>query len=76
LLVIDFAEVTLIDSSAANMIEGLAAKARRRGVAVYLSGTSPAMRRELRTYGARPPLVRYAPSIDYALAAARRRGEL
>ena len=30
-LVIDFAEVTLIDSSAANMIEGLAAKARRRG---------------------------------------------
>jgi sulfate permease, SulP family len=30
-LVLDFAEVTLVDSSAANMIEGLAAKARRRG---------------------------------------------
>ena len=37
-LIIDFAGVTLIDSSAANMIEGLAAKARRHGVAVYLTG--------------------------------------
>ena len=37
-LVIDFAGVTLVDSSAANMIEGLAAKARRQGVAVYLTG--------------------------------------
>ena len=37
-LVIDFAGVTLVDFSAANMIEGLAGKARRRGVAVYLSG--------------------------------------
>jgi SulP family sulfate permease len=75
-LVIDFAGVTLIDSSAANMIEGLAAKARRRGVAVYLTAAAPAMRRELLTHGARPPLVRYAPSIEAALAAARRRGEL
>ena len=41
-LVIDLSEVTLVDSSAANMIEGLAAKARRRGVAVYLSGARPA----------------------------------
>jgi SulP family sulfate permease len=75
-LVIDFAEVTLIDSSAANMIEGLAAKARRRGVAVYLTGAPPALRRELLAHGARRPLVRYAPTIDDALDRARRRGEL
>ncbi len=75
-LVVDLSGVTLVDSSAANMIEGLAHKAHRRKVAVYLSGASPSLRRELLTHGARPPLVRYAASIESALAAARRRGEL
>ena len=76
LLVIDLAGVTLVDSSAANMIEGLAHKARRQGVAVYLSGASPALRRALLAQGARPPLVRYAASVEAALAAARRRGQI
>jgi SulP family sulfate permease len=75
-LVIDFSGVTLVDSSAANMIEGLARKARRQGVAVYLAGASPKLRRDLLAHGARPPLVRYAPAVDAALAAARRRGTL
>jgi SulP family sulfate permease len=75
-LVIDFSGVSLIDSSAANMIEGIAAKARRRGVAVYLTGTSRELRRELLSHGARPPLARYAHTIADALAAARKRGEL
>ena len=75
-LVIDFAGVTLVDSSAANMIEGLAAKACRQGVAVYLTGAAPALRRRLLSHGARPPQVRYAPRSKLALAAARRRGEL
>ena len=75
-LVIDLAGVTLVDSSAANMIEGLAAKARRRGVAVYLSGASPALRRALLAQGARPPMVRYARSVEAALAGARRRGQI
>ena len=51
---------------------GPSAKARRRGVAVYLTGAGPGVRRELLTHGARPPLVRYAPTIEAALAAARR----
>jgi SulP family sulfate permease len=75
-LVIDFADVTLVDSSAANMIEGLARKARRRGVAVYLTGTTPALRRTFLTHGARPPLVRYVRSVEGAVEAARRRGQL
>jgi SulP family sulfate permease len=75
-LVIDFSGVSLIDSSAANMIEGIAAKARRRGVAVYLSGAARDLRRELLSHGARPPLVRFSASIDDALVAARRRGDL
>jgi SulP family sulfate permease len=68
LLVLDFAEVTLVDSSAAHMIEGIARKADRRGVAVYLTGGTPALRRDLRAHGVRPPLVRYAPSVEAALA--------
>ena len=57
-LVVDFAEVTLVNSSAANMIEGLAAKARRGGVAVYLTGASPrAGGGNWLAHGARPPLV-------------------
>jgi len=75
-LVIDLAGVTLVDSSAANMLEGLARKARRRGVAVYLTGATPALRRDLLAHGLRPPEVRYARSIGAGLAAARRRGEL
>ena len=76
LLVVDLSGVTLVDSSAANMIEGLARKARRQGVALYVAGAAAPLRRDLLAHGARPPLVRYAPSIDAALAGARRRGVL
>ncbi|MFT3974289.1 MAG: SulP family inorganic anion transporter [Amaricoccus sp.] len=75
-LVVDLGGVTLVDSSAANMLEGLAHKAQRRGVAVYLTGASPELRRELLSHGLRRPLVRYAANIEAGLAAARRRGEL
>ncbi len=75
-LVIDFAGVTLVDSSAANMIEGIAAKAHRQGVAVYLTGTTQALHRQLASHGAHPPLVQYAPSIEAALATAREAGDL
>ena len=75
-LVIDFAGVTLVNSSAANMIEGLA----REGAAAAGRGLSdrrpPALRRTLLRHGARPPLVRYAPSVEAALAGARRRGQI
>jgi MFS superfamily sulfate permease-like transporter len=52
-MVIDFAEVTLADASAAHMIEGLAHKAQRRGVAVYLTGASAELRRSLLAQGLR-----------------------
>lgn len=75
-MIVDLAGVTLVDSSAANMLEGLAHKAKRRGVAVYLTGAAPSLRRELLGHGVRPPLVHYAENIEAGLAAARRRGEL
>lgn len=74
LIVIDFSEVTLVDSSAAHMIESLAHKAHRRGITVYLTGTTASLRRELLRQGARPPVARYATSVAAALESARRRG--
>jgi SulP family sulfate permease len=71
-MVIDFAEVTLADSSAAHMIEGLAHKAQRHGVSVWLTGASPDLRRVLLAQGLRRPVVRYARSIEAALAATGR----
>ncbi len=67
-LVIDFAAVPFVDATAANTIEGLAHKAGRRGVEVYLTGTSHDVRRDLFSHGVKPPLVHYARTIDDALA--------
>jgi SulP family sulfate permease len=66
-LVVDFAQVPFLDSTAANTIEALAHKARRQRVAVYLSGASPAVRRELLVHGARPPLVTYTRTLEDAV---------
>ncbi|WP_240540226.1 STAS domain-containing protein [Paracoccus sp. pheM1] len=56
-----------LDSTGANMIEGLAHKAQRRGIALWLTGTSRDIRRVLLTHGLRRPLVHYAPTVDEAL---------
>lgn len=69
-LVIDFAAVPFLDSTAANTIGGLASKAARRGTRVLLSGTAPAVRRALIANGVAPPLVVYAPTLEAATAAA------
>jgi len=71
-LVIDFADVPFLDSTAANTIEGLARKTRRRGGGLFLSNVSEAMRRELAVHGVAPPLVDYAASVAEARAAAQR----
>ncbi|MGE4219574.1 MAG: SulP family inorganic anion transporter [Alphaproteobacteria bacterium] len=67
-LVIDFAAVPFIDSTAANTLDSLAHKAAGRGVKVVLTGTSPGMRRDLFVHGLKPPLVAYETSVDAALA--------
>ena len=66
-LVIDFAAVPFIDSTAANTIEILTRKTGRKGMEVILTGTAPDVRRELVAHGIRPPLVRYEPTIAAAL---------
>jgi SulP family sulfate permease len=62
-LVIDFAEVPFIDSSAANTVEGIVHKAARRGVRVVLTGTNHDMRIHLFAQGIKPPLVGYESSV-------------
>ncbi len=71
-LVVDFAQVPFLDSTAANTIEALAKKAQRQRVALFVSGASPAVRRELLVHGARPPLVTYTRTLDDAVERAHR----
>jgi SulP family sulfate permease len=51
------------------MIEGLAQKARKRGVALWLTGARRDVRRVFLTHGLRKPLVRYASTVENALRA-------
>jgi len=70
-LVIDFCAVPFVDSTAANTIEVLTHKAGRRGVSVNLTGAVTDSRPDLVAHGLRPPLVRYADSIESAVREAR-----
>ncbi|MCP5432823.1 MAG: SulP family inorganic anion transporter [Alphaproteobacteria bacterium] len=70
-LVIDFAAVPFLDSTAANTIEGLARKATGRGKRVFLTGVSRDVRKSLLAHGVEPPLVTYCATIGEAVAAAK-----
>jgi SulP family sulfate permease len=49
--IVDFDHVPFIDSTAANTIAGVARRAERHHVQLYITGASPAVRRELLTHG-------------------------
>ncbi|MBN8188790.1 SulP family inorganic anion transporter [Salipiger thiooxidans] len=68
-LIVDFTAVPFLDSTGANMIEGLAHKAHKRGVALWLTGASRDIQRVFVTHGLKRPLVHYAADIEEALAA-------
>ena len=70
-LIIDFSNVPFLDSTGANMIEGLAHKARKCDVDLWLTGASRDIRRAFITHGLKRPLVHYAASVDDALAKVR-----
>ncbi len=71
-LVLDFAAVPFLDSTAANVIEGTVRKVARGGGRIVIAGASPPVRRMLFTHGVRPPHVRYKASVDTAVQQARR----
>lgn len=67
-LVIDFAAVPFLDSTAANTIAGVARKSRAADVAVAITGGSTTVRKTLVQQGVRPPLVEYHATIEDAVA--------
>lgn len=74
-LIVDFSSVPFLDSTGANMIEGLAHKAHNRGVAFWLTGASRDILRVFVTHGLKRPLVHYSASIDDALKSIAERPE-
>ena len=70
-LVVDMEAVPVLDSTAAVTIAGLARKARRQGVKLYITGASEPVRHELMLHGAKPPLVNFKRTIGSALTAFR-----
>ncbi|MCE5974748.1 SulP family inorganic anion transporter [Sinirhodobacter sp. WL0062] len=66
-LIVDFSAVPFLDSTAAHTIEGLAHKATRRGVQLYLTGTTHQIREDLFLHGLKPPMVHYANRIEDAV---------
>ncbi len=70
--VIDFAEVPVLDSTAAATIAGFVRKRRLQGIAIYITGARPPIRRALLSHGVRPPGVHYRSSIAEALASHHR----
>lgn len=72
-LIVDFSLVPFLDSSGANMIEGLAQKAHNRGVMLWLTGANRDILRVLVTHGLKKPRVRYASTVDHAVLASRKK---
>jgi SulP family sulfate permease len=70
--VIDFSAVPFIDSTGANIIEGVAHKAARHGVTVAISGASPAVAQTLAAHGLGKANAIFMPTLEEAVAAARR----
>ena len=70
-LIIDFAAVPFVDSTAAHMIQGLAQRARKRGLPVIISGASKIVQHKLVALEITAPLVSYEPALAPAMSAAR-----
>jgi SulP family sulfate permease len=66
--VLDLSAVPLIDSTAVAMLESFVAKASSRKIAVVFAAATPAVRKTLARFGIEPPHVRFADTVEAALA--------
>ncbi len=66
--ILDFAEVPLVDSTAAKALAAFVHKLRSAGTAVYFTSARKSVRRTLLLAGLRRPIVTYASSIEDAVA--------
>jgi SulP family sulfate permease len=62
--VLDFSDVPLIDSTAARSLGAFVHKLSRAGTEVYFAAARPNVRHTLNLAGLKPPIVRYAASVD------------
>jgi SulP family sulfate permease len=69
--ILDFADVPIVDSTAARTLEGFAHKLDRAGTKLYFTSANRSVRRTLLAAGLRTPLVRYATEIEDAVALSR-----
>lgn len=67
--VLDCSDVSFMDSTAANVIEGTVRKAEKAGVSVYIAGAGPELRRLLETHEMKAPRVTYVGRVAEARAA-------
>lgn len=67
--ILDFSAVPFLDSTAAHTIEGVAQKAHRNGIHLFVTGASAPVRHTLWAQGVQAPLVHYEKSIEDALEA-------
>ncbi|MCL5777786.1 SulP family inorganic anion transporter [Limibaculum sp. FT325] len=73
-MILDMSRVPFLDSTGANTIGGLVAKAARQGVRIAISGPPYAVRRDLAAHGIKAPAVIVAPSIQTAIDALEAEG--
>jgi SulP family sulfate permease len=66
--VVDFSAVPFLDSTAANAMGRVAARAQRQGIHLFITGASPAVRRELLTHGVSPPRAKFRETVERAIA--------
>jgi SulP family sulfate permease len=72
-LVLDFAAVPFIDTTAANSIAGVVRKAHRHNVVVLITAASGAIRKALVNRGIDAPMAEYASDVEQAVPLARAR---
>jgi SulP family sulfate permease len=60
--------VPFLDSTAANAMNRVAAKAQRQRIKLFITGASPPVRRALLTHGVRPPRAKFRATIARAVA--------
>jgi len=74
--ILDFAEVPLVDSTAAKALAAFVHKLHSVGTAVYFTSARKSVRRSLLLAGLRRPIVTYASSIEDAVAVSRKRRQV
>ncbi|MCP4617510.1 MAG: STAS domain-containing protein [Bradyrhizobium sp.] len=66
--VVDFSAVPFLDSTAANAMGRVAARARRQGIRLFITGASQTVRRELIKHGVSPPRAKFRETVERAVA--------